>query len=131
MAQRHGVTKLTLGRAQATLALGTLMKPILLGLLGCTLWCCNPATTCQHAGLCVDCNAVCTKMVDCHVSFAAGDGPVLGANDPHGKCVRGCFSSDTITPERAQCIHDVDSANRDRCQKRVLGCLGADAGSLY
>ena len=91
---------------------------------------CNGATrACSNAGLCVDCTAVCEKMVACRVGFEGGLS--LGAQDEQTRCERGCATTDTITAERARCIEAVDATNVNRCHREVVGCLGVDAGNIY
>jgi hypothetical protein len=106
------------------------MRFILPILLALSSWACNPAQTCHKAGVCVDCQAACERMVQCHVSFTSSNA-LFGSEDPQAQCERGCLTTDTMTPERERCILAVDPGNSERCQKQVIGCLGADAGPVF
>lgn len=100
------------------LALGTALLAV---------WGCQGTAPCQQDGFCVDCTALCQRMVACGVAYGAE----LPANDsPQTRCEFECMRSDTMTPERARCITDTDTSNRQACQREIVGCLGVDAGAV-
>lgn len=91
-------------------------------------------TACRASGRCVDCHAVCQRMVECEVSYAVGGEPLPVVEDTdskQGQCERGCVTTDAISPQRASCILDVDSSDPGKCQQQILVCLGVDGGVEY
>ncbi|MBI5495702.1 MAG: hypothetical protein HY904_11810 [Deltaproteobacteria bacterium] len=84
---------------------------------------------CANSGLCVDCTSTCERLLQCRVGFGQ-DHTLPGPRDDQSRCVRGCLTSDIITPQRQQCILDTDPGDVEKCHRDVLGCLGVeDAGT--
>lgn len=86
------------------------------------------ADNCQQDGTCVDCTAVCTRMQSCRVDYGQRAPPV-GGDTQQARCEYECMTSDTISPQRQDCILAADPQDVAACQSHVVNCLGVDGGS--